>query len=277
MNKGSLIIVPAGGLANRMGAVMSACNLCRATGSILRVVWFRDWALNAHFYDIFESVDESLFDLREARWYDFLVNDRPRRHNLWFPLLPQRMLYDSHIYEQQVNDLKSANFDFCSWQRGKRCYMSCYQEFGTPNAKLYGKIFRPVAEVKKIIDGYRKRFSTYTIGMHIRRTDNRRSIELSPTSLFVEAIRREQQAHPDLRVFLATDSEEVKRELSKEFGERMIIPLAPADRGSADGIRNAVAEMWTLAATCKIYGSVGSSYSAMAANIDGAELILLSK
>ena len=75
MNSGTLTLVPSGGLANRMRAVASAYSLCEATGSRLQVVWFRDWALNAAFNDIFEPVDPSLFDLREARILDFIVND----------------------------------------------------------------------------------------------------------------------------------------------------------------------------------------------------------
>lgn len=102
MDKGSLLLVPAGGLANRMRAVMSAYNLCQATGSRLQVVWFRDWALNARFSDIFEPVDESRFSLREAWGPDFIINDRPRRHNLWIPKLPQILAYRGRIYEQWV-------------------------------------------------------------------------------------------------------------------------------------------------------------------------------
>lgn len=276
MSKCSLTLVPAGGLANRMRAVVSASNLCDSVGAQLQVVWFRDWALNAHFHEIFQPVSESRFALREAGLMDHLLTDRPRRHNLWIPRGPQQLLYDDRIYEQTVTPRKLRGFDFESWLRGRKCYMSCYQDFGTFDHKLYGQVFKPVREAQAIIDGYRSRFSPYTIGMHIRRTDNAESIMKSPTGLFAAAIRREQQAHPDLRVFLATDSEEVKRVLSKEFGERMIIPLSAADRSSADGIRAAVAEMWTLAATRKIYGSAGSSYSTMAASVGQVPLEILS-
>jgi len=76
-------------------------------------------------------------------------------------------------------------------------------------------------------------------------------------------------------VFLATDSEEVKTELRKTFGDCIITPSSKADRDSVAGIQHAVAEMWTLAATDKIYGSAGSTYSTMAAMIGNTPIEIL--
>ena len=159
MNKTRLMLIPAGGLANRMRAVVSAYNLCRAVGGKMQVVWFRDWALNAPFRDIFRPVDSSLFDLREARGLDFLVNDRPRRRNFWIPKAFQKVVFDARIYEQFVTPLKQTDFDFEAWLRGRRCYMSCYQEFGTFDNALYKKIFRPVDEVMERVETFRESFS----------------------------------------------------------------------------------------------------------------------
>lgn len=277
MNKGSLLLVPAGGLANRMRAVVSAYNLCRATESEMQVVWIRDWALNARFHDIFESVDSRLFGLREARMSDYLINDRPRRRNLWLPRWPQKMVYERRIYEQYVTPLKMRGFDFESWLRGHRCYMSCYQEFGTYPHDLYTRIFRPVAAVREQVESNCRRFTAHTIGMHIRRTDNVESIAKSPTSLFIDAGRKEMICHPDLRIYLATDSDEVKREMREVFGERIITPCETAGRGNAEGIRGGLAEMWTLSRTMRIYGSAGSSFSTMAASIGGNPITILTK
>jgi len=276
MKKGSLLLVPAGGLANRMRAVMSAYNLCRATDSKLQVVWFRDWALNAMFRDIFEPIDAGRLSLREAGPTDYLLNDRPRRRNLWIPKLPQMVVYRRRIYEQYVTPLKQKGFDFEAWLDKKKCYMSCYQEFGTFDHGLYKELFRPIPRVIDVSYDYRSMFSHYTIGMHIRRTDNLESVRNSPTTLFIEAGLRELEAHPDLKIYLATDSEEVKHEMRQVFGKRVITPRAAAERGSTEGIRMAVAEMWTLAHTMHIYGSAGSSFSSMAASVGGTGLTVLS-
>ena len=277
MNSGTLTLVPSGGLANRMRAVASAYSLCEATGSRLQVVWFRDWALDAAFNDIFEPVDPSLFDLREARILDFIVNDRPRRKNLWIPKLLQMLVYPPHyksrIYEREVTPLKRQGFDFEAWQRGHRCYMSCYQVFGSFPDTLYGKLFRPVRGVMEQVERNECMFSAHTIGMHIRRTDNMESIEKSPTQFFIDAGRKELESYADLKIFLATDSEDVKREMREEFGNRIITAGEEAFRGNVDGIRGGLADMYTLARTQCIYGSAGSSFSEMASYIGGKPLI----
>ena len=269
MLKGKLTLVPSGGLANRMRAVASAYNLCLAVGSSLEVVWFRDWGLNAAFCDIFEPVEAAHFSLREATLADHLVNDRPRRHNLWISELPQRLLYQRRINERDVTPLKRQGFDFEAWARGKRCHMSCYQEFGNCPDALYARLFRPVGAVAERVEARTKEFSDYTIGMHIRRTDHGEAIAQSPTRLFVEAGMREAERHKDMKIYLATDDEGVKGELRQAFGDMVLTAGEAASRGDVDGIRGGLADMYTLARTRHIYGSAGSTFWVMAGRIGG--------
>jgi len=275
MDKKTLLLVPSGGLANRMRAVASAWQLCRQVGSRLQVVWFKDWALSAAFHDIFEPVDPQLLALREANWGDCLLYDRPRRRNLWLPRLPQRLIFDRIIDEQEVTPLKCAGFDFEAWARDARCYMSCYQVFGSFPASLYRELFRPVAAVMERVEANVRLLGDYAVGMHIRRTDNAEAIAKSPTRLFVEAGLREMEAHPGLRIYLATDNEDVKSELRAAFGDRIVTPSETASRDSANGIRGGLVDMWTLSRMRHIYGSAGSSFSPMAASIGDVPLTIL--
>lgn len=50
-----IILVPVGGLANRMRAVASAVTLTYRVRRKLEVLWFRDWGLNAPFFKVFED------------------------------------------------------------------------------------------------------------------------------------------------------------------------------------------------------------------------------
>ena len=61
---GKITFVPVGGLANRMRAVASAVMLAGKTKSELSIIWFRDWALNAPFYQLFKPVDREVACLR---------------------------------------------------------------------------------------------------------------------------------------------------------------------------------------------------------------------
>ena len=63
---GKITFVPVGGLANRMRAVASAVMLAGKTKSELSIIWFRDWALNAPFYQLFKPVDREVACLRDA-------------------------------------------------------------------------------------------------------------------------------------------------------------------------------------------------------------------
>ena len=272
---GSLTLVPSGGLANCMRAIASAYHLCRSTDSQLQVVWFQGWGMHAAFSDVFEPFQLPGIQLREAAFLDYLVNDRPRRHNLWLPLWPQRLCYRGGVInELAVARLRDAGFDFEGWLRGHRRYMSCYDEFGDYPFTLFRQLFRPNSTVMTLVDRYQSHFSEYTIGMHIRRTDNVDSIRQSPLELFVEAGRRELEAHPQLIIFLATDSEDVKQQMRQEFGRHVVTSDHEASRDSVAGIREGLADMWTLSLTRRIYGSVGSSFSEMASRIGNNELLL---
>ena len=270
---GLLLFVPSGGLANRMRAVASAYELCKKVDSTLQVLWFQDWALSAPFHSIFEETP--LVAIREATILDHLLYDRARKKNFFLPALPQRILFQRHIKEQDVTPLKKQSFDFEAWACGKRCYMSCYQVFGSFPDTLYSQLFRPVKAVMDVVDGYRSQFNSHTIGLHIRRTDNAESIAKSPTALFINKVREEIELHDDTKVFLATDSTEVKREFIAAFGSRIITPKEDACRDSISGIRGGVVDLWTLASTQKIYGSAGSSFSPMAASIGGVPLEIM--
>ena len=275
MRQGSLMLIPSGGLANRMRAIASAYTLTQQTGSDLQVVWFQDWGLKAPFNSIFVLPEQLL--LREATLTDKLLYDRARRKNLWLPTFPQRLLFERRLDEKKIWLLNSQGFDFSEWARGHRCYMSCYHVFGDFPDSLYSILFHPVKEVMDNVNRFRDQFSSHCIGLHIRRTDNRESINQSPTNLFIDKIKVEIDTHADTTVFLATDSDDVKNELRKLFGTRIITPNKGACRSNIEGIRGGLIDMWTLSTTQKIYGSVGSSFSTMAASIGETKIELVKK
>ena len=81
---------------------------------------------------------------------------------------------------------------------------------------------------------------------------------------------------PDTQCFyLATDSENVKAEMKQIFGDRIITPSDKAERGSLAGMENALVEMYSLAATSRIIGTVASTYSMTAAAIGKIQLEVL--
>ena len=226
--------------------------------------------VNSPFQEIF--VPSPQLSLREATLRDMLFYDRARSKNLWVPALFQKLYFERQLHEKNIWWLNSQGFDFNDWAKGHRCYMSCYQVFGTFPNSLYRELFQPVKEVMDVVNGFCEQFSAHTIGLHIRRTDHTEAARRSPTYLFVEKVKAEIDIHADTRIFLATDSNEVKKEFKELFGQRVITPEEEARRDSISGIRGGLSDMWTLAATQKIYGSALSSFSPMAASIGGIQL-----
>ena len=125
--KRKMIFVPAGGLANRIRATLSAIALAEQAGIDLRVIWFRDWALHAAFRDLFvpRRLPERV-RIVEASASDLLVFDRPRQKNFHVPALFQKLLFRSCLYEHQIDALRTQGFDFEDWVKKGNVYMASY-------------------------------------------------------------------------------------------------------------------------------------------------------
>lgn len=270
-----ITFIPVGGLANRMRAMASAVTLARTAHSAIEFVWFQDWALHAPFFTIFEQPEELC--LREATRLDALTLDRPRRRNLGLPRLWQRCRFDDCLYEQAVTPLQESGFDFRQWADGARqLYMASYSAFYPYDEALVGELFVPVAEVRREVERRQEHFAPETVGVHIRRTDHAAAIAKSPTHLFFEQLDHDLERNPALGIFLATDSDSVKQEMAGRYGSRVLTAHSTADRSSVDGIRDGVADMYTLARTQRIYGSFQSTFSEMASQLGGIPLQVLS-
>ena len=274
--KRKMIFVPAGGVANRVRATLSAIALAEEAGIELKIIWFRDWALHAAFRDLF--VPERLpsgVSIVEASVTDLLVYDRPRQKNFRLPALFQKLLFRSCLYEHQIDGLRKQHFDFVRWAKQGRVYLAAYLAFHPYAPELLHGIFRPVPQVAAEIDRRSSAFSAYTVGVHIRRTDNALSIEYSPLELFFECLDKELAEHTDLCIYLATDSEDVKRAMHARYEGRVICAESKADRSTTAGIRDGIADLWTLARTQKVYGSFHSSFSELAAELGAIPLVVV--
>ena len=66
--------------------------------------------------------------------------------------------------------------------------------------------------------------------------------------------------------------DEVKESLKSKYPDRIITLMDDTDRNSLEGMKFAVLDLFCLSKTNKIIGSVGSSYSQIAAEIGGIEV-----
>lgn len=99
------------------------------------------------------------------------------------------------------------------------------------------------------------------IGVHIRRGDNKKSIEGSPVENFVTRMREQKNAF----YVVATDDQKVRDQLTLDFGDRCVFPAVTLSRKTEEGMVNGVADFFALAKCTEIWGSYWSSFSDIAA------------
>lgn len=274
---GKISFVPVGGLANRFRAMASAVALAEITDSKLDFYWFQDWALNAPFSALFEPIKLKNVTLHPSSLRTRLIFNRPRRKNLWIPLVFQKLLFRNRLYEKTIYKLRLQTKFFTDFVKDGRSYIASYHAVVPYEKRHLQALFKPVPAVQSALDARLQSMSKDYIGVHIRRTDNVDSIKYSPTELFYEKLDAELKERPQTSIYLATDDEEVKKAFSQRYGKNVTYSQMVADRNTIEGIREALVEMLLLANAQKIYGSYGSSYSELAADFGGNELVILKK
>jgi hypothetical protein len=103
------------------------------------------------------------------------------------------------------------------------------------------------------------------IGIHIRRTDHLDSIKHYPNQYFIEKIKSELEKDSTVQFYLATDCEETKEIILKNFKDRIITNKFLLNRNSKNGMIHALTDFLKLSQCSKVIGSTYSSYSTMAA------------
>lgn len=283
-------IVLEGGLGNRMRVAAAAYAMAQrltATSPAapsFRVLWTLQWGMSCRFDDLFHpfSFDAtgtpSRFSLRDARGLEVLLFARAKASNLWLPRLLQRLCYRRIILSPQIYYLQRDGFDFESWFRQDGTLMTAYRDFCEWDDGLIPFLFRPLPAIEREVASRAAAFTPYTIGLHIRRTDNQASIDASPVELFFDVVDRELAEHDDRHVYLATDDEPTKTLFRQRYGsDRIQTAPSQATRDSVAGIREALIEMLLLARTSHVYGSAGSTFSEIAVKFSGTPLTILQR
>jgi hypothetical protein len=119
-------------------------------------------------------------------------------------------------------------------------------------------------------------FGDNTIGVHVRRGDNVRSIHYSPLGEFIRILRDEVAKDDNVQFYLATDCMDTERDLLECFKEKILSRPRELKRNSSQGIKDALIDMVCLSRTRKIYGSYWSSFSEVAAQIGQIPLQVVS-
>ncbi len=114
------------------------------------------------------------------------------------------------------------------------------------------------------------------VGVHIRRGDFvTEGRKLSEVNSFIEIMNREIESDKDVKFFLATDDVEIENVMIKEYGSDRITTHPKRkgyDRSSPEYTKDGLIDMLCLANCNNIIGSVGSSFSIVASQMNSTNL-----
>lgn len=278
-----IIIRTIGGLCNRMRALNSAIHLGKINKqNRIKLVWERNKDLNASFNDLFEPIEGvkvaeynpifNHFDLFAKRKKTIVQKIKYKALKHYFKVLEYKYLDNQTIRNYRYNS------DYWENLKPNVVLDTCYDFFEIKPETNHYQLFVPRYHLKKRIKHEVSRFGDYTVGLHIRRTDNKNAIEYSSTDLFIDKMEALLKNNPETRFFLATDDPQLEDDLCKRFGSTILTQKSKdLDRNSKKAIEDAVVDLYSLSQTQLILGSYWSSFSNVAAEINKKELIIISK
>ena len=267
MRQKGITIVPTGGLANRMRVVVSALHIADEKTKNVHIVWHATKECNARWEDLFLPFQKENVILSEGMRKNSIASKR----NLWLPKLCRSRDYDKQIECYNPSEMPIETLcDKYDALYISTCYALCDYDSGQ-----LSKIFYPKEELQKNIANVTSLFAEHTLGVHIRRKDNKQAIMHSPLSDFHHRMDKYLAEYPDAKIFLCTDDASVKRHFRQIFKERMITTDAELQRNTLTGMQDAVVDLWCLAATSLVVGSYYSSFSDTATELGGQPLEII--
>jgi len=244
-----------------MRVINSGFQMARERGSRLKILWNCNHELNCPFEALFRPVTEfpivSIHSVADPRK---LFYQKTARTYLTNETLLAHREENGCLNPDFVRNLKENIYIF-TW------------EWFYPS-KDY-RLFIPTDSLQKRIDHMLSGFGPSCVGIHIRRTDNQPAIGKSTTEAFIGSMKRELEANPDTRFYLATDDMAEETRLREVFpGKILSNQKRCLRRDSVPGMQDALLDLYCLANTRKIIGSYFSSFTDIAADMRGIPKII---
>ena len=246
-----------------MRVINSAAVLAGMRREKLVVLWYVCPELGCRFTDLFLPVNEpdikiiDITSLKDSKKIYYQASARQRFGNA--DILAAR------------DDGGSLSEGFVS-SLGKRVYISTWEHF-YPSGDY--SLYRPVPELQSRIDDMTLHFGESCTGVHIRRTDNTVSMGKSTTEQFISEMEKALEKRPATRFFLATDDIDEEKTLRGLFPGKIISNQErDPSRDSLSGMKDAVVDLFCLAACDHLIGSYWSSFTDTAADMHGIEKVI---
>jgi hypothetical protein len=246
------------GLANRMRVLDCFLDLANRYDKRMVLYWPLDYSLYCAFEDLFEMPQVMV----KIVSYD-LLHSRMHRYARRFQMRLIRMRYSKTYHQRDIEKLAAERRYSCIMS-DRKPYIETITRLYIPE-KPYSHLM-PIKALRDKIDAFSAQFDQNVIGIHIRRGDNYRAINLSRLDLFITRMQGEIARNSKLRFFLATDDHSVEKKLVELFPGRIIgREKISLERSDPKGIQDALIDLYCLSRTQRILGSFHSSFSEEAA------------
>ena len=237
-----LIVIPTGGLGNRLMAMMSAKLFAEHIGCGFQVSWNAEPWLpysNCPITGLFEGFESVPMPDINAPGISYVEHHIPGPR----PELEERLKAGETIYMRSycfIRPQGMAEPDFMA---------HIHREFGQlkPLPEL-------IARVPQLPAG--------TIGVQIRGRDNWRATRYSPLSLFFKVMDRHCHEDAGATFYVSSDSPRVRRLVRKRYGSRIHRDLDQEEWDEPGALtRRGLVKLLALSRTSRIYHSVLTSFS----------------
>ena len=276
-------IVPECGLCNRMRVIDSGISLARKRKDRFTIFWKQNSELNAAFDDLFDPIfidnervevinftnTEYNFDIYKSYFRGIKIFKKPL--NIDSNQLSKHRIPD--FYNVAYNDFINKDVTYKENQSYIDAFWDIYQSknlYINTYSRFYGSLFSnynhfvPNEQINDLLMSILKNFSNYMIGVHIRRSDNNESTQVSTREKFEVELEKKLSANRYSKLFLATDSEEEKIYFVNRFSDRVITSDSRFDRNSKLSIQGALIDLLCLSKCNELIGSYYSSFTEVA-------------
>ena len=248
-SKKSTVVIPILGLGNRLDVINSIYHLN------LPIYWTRRSDFNCDYYDIFSEPKLNFVNTmnngniicsasRSFHWFDKTVKNITDRTC-------------THIYYPEGENYLNKNYDIIS-----------FSKIIPPKDNSFYKLLRPSKKVKDKIDSFFPK-NEKLLGIHIRYSDNTNHMKQKTESqIFQEAINIINK-YPNHKIFLASDNKVIKNKIINKYPNRVYFQNnslntvkpggMPKERGSVEGMIEAVADLFALSYCDELWGNHSGS------------------
>ena len=259
----TLTVAASYGLCNRLRVLLSGMALAEATGRRFTMFWPRTKACAAAFTDLFATP----WPVREAAAQEV------------------ESLRQTARLETSTPDLLAADVaDLRIWSAGWLLAperFPAHRRLMQRSAELLA-LLQPVRELQERVEAFQTdSFRSHMIGVHLRRADMQflSPIAAANTHCALAVVDAYLAQVPDAGILLCTDdgaihqhtgkplpAEGVRAKFLHRYRDRVIFTLPRSfDRREPKAIQDALVELWLLRQTDCFAGTVGSSFSELAA------------